>query len=167
MKKSALAVLVLFLLCMIPCLSSQDKPDVKMMKEKIAQKVADMKAAGASDEEINQFIEEAKNKIAQMNANNGGSVTTDEKVLKEKLDQKVAQMKAIGASDEEIKATVMEFKNKVAKMNADNGNGVMMDEKAFKDRTKQFAMAVVRLVETLPRTRTTEVLRRQLEPVRP
>ena len=37
-----------------------------------------------------------------------------------------------------------------------------MDEKTFKERTKKFALAVVRLVESLPRTRTAEVLRRQL-----
>jgi four helix bundle protein len=37
-----------------------------------------------------------------------------------------------------------------------------MDEKTFKDRTKKFALAVVRLVEDLPRTRTAEVLGRQL-----
>ena len=37
-----------------------------------------------------------------------------------------------------------------------------MDEKTFKERTKKFALAVVRLVETLPRTRTADVLGRQL-----
>jgi four helix bundle protein len=37
-----------------------------------------------------------------------------------------------------------------------------MDEKAFKDRTKTFALAVIRLVESLPRTRTADVLGRQL-----
>jgi four helix bundle protein len=37
-----------------------------------------------------------------------------------------------------------------------------MDEKTFKERTKKFALAVVRLVESLPRTRTAEVLGRQL-----
>jgi len=37
-----------------------------------------------------------------------------------------------------------------------------VDEKTFKERTKRFALAVVRLVETLPRTRTADVLGRQL-----
>ena len=37
-----------------------------------------------------------------------------------------------------------------------------MDEQTFKNRTKQFALAVVKLVESLPRTRTAEVLGRQL-----
>jgi len=37
-----------------------------------------------------------------------------------------------------------------------------MDEKAFKDRTKQFALAVVTLVEALPRSRAPDVLGRQL-----
>ena len=37
-----------------------------------------------------------------------------------------------------------------------------MDEKTFKDRTKKFALAVVKLVESLPRNRTAEVLGRQL-----
>jgi len=37
-----------------------------------------------------------------------------------------------------------------------------MDEKTFKDRTKKFALAVMRLVETLPRNRTADVLGRQL-----
>ena len=37
-----------------------------------------------------------------------------------------------------------------------------MDEKTFKERTKKFALAVVRLVESLPRTRTADVLGHQL-----
>jgi four helix bundle protein len=37
-----------------------------------------------------------------------------------------------------------------------------MDEKTFKDRTKKFALAVIRLVETLPRNRTGDVLGKQL-----
>jgi len=37
-----------------------------------------------------------------------------------------------------------------------------VDEKTFKERTKRFALAVARLVETLPRTRTADVLGRQL-----
>ncbi|MGD0922752.1 MAG: four helix bundle protein [Terriglobia bacterium] len=37
-----------------------------------------------------------------------------------------------------------------------------MDEKTFKERTKKFALAVVKLVEALPRTRTADVLGRQL-----
>ena len=37
-----------------------------------------------------------------------------------------------------------------------------MDEKTFKERTKKFALAVVKLVESLPRNRTSDVLGRQL-----
>ena len=37
-----------------------------------------------------------------------------------------------------------------------------MDERTFKDRTRKFALAVVRLVETLPRARSADVLGRQL-----
>ena len=37
-----------------------------------------------------------------------------------------------------------------------------MDEKTFKERTKRFALAVVKLVESLPRNRTADVLGRQL-----
>ncbi len=37
-----------------------------------------------------------------------------------------------------------------------------MDEKTFKERTKKFALGVAKLVESLPRTRTAEVLGRQL-----
>ena len=37
-----------------------------------------------------------------------------------------------------------------------------MDEETFKQRTKGFALAVIRLVETLPRSRAAEVLGRQL-----
>ncbi|MBZ5514171.1 MAG: four helix bundle protein [Acidobacteriia bacterium] len=37
-----------------------------------------------------------------------------------------------------------------------------MDEKTFKERTRKFAIAVVELVESLPRTRTAEVLGKQL-----
>jgi four helix bundle protein len=37
-----------------------------------------------------------------------------------------------------------------------------MDEKAFKDRTKQFALRVIEFVEALPKSRTADVLGRQL-----
>ena len=37
-----------------------------------------------------------------------------------------------------------------------------MDEQTFKNRTKQFALAVIRLVESLPRNRTAAVIGRQL-----
>ncbi|MGA9059068.1 MAG: four helix bundle protein [Terriglobia bacterium] len=37
-----------------------------------------------------------------------------------------------------------------------------MDEETFKQRTKRFGLSVIRLVETLPRSRTAEVLGRQL-----
>jgi four helix bundle protein len=37
-----------------------------------------------------------------------------------------------------------------------------MDEQTFKNRTKLFALEVVRLVESLPRNRTADVLGRQL-----
>ena len=37
-----------------------------------------------------------------------------------------------------------------------------MDEATFKQRTKRFGLAVIKLVETLPRSRTAEVLGRQL-----
>lgn len=37
-----------------------------------------------------------------------------------------------------------------------------MDEQTFKNRTKQFALAVIGLVESLPRNRTADVIGRQL-----
>jgi len=37
-----------------------------------------------------------------------------------------------------------------------------VDEQTFKNRTKQFALEVLRLVETLPRNRTADVIGRQL-----
>jgi four helix bundle protein len=37
-----------------------------------------------------------------------------------------------------------------------------MDEQTFKQRTKRFGLAVIKLVEALPRSRTAEVLGRQL-----
>ena len=41
-------------------------------------------------------------------------------------------------------------------------NPKSMDEETFKQRTKRFGLSVIRLVETLPRSRTSEVLGRQL-----
>src|SRR5215218_7830196 len=37
-----------------------------------------------------------------------------------------------------------------------------MDEKTFKERTKRFALRVIRLVEALPKSRTAEVIGKQL-----
>jgi DNA-binding transcriptional regulator YhcF (GntR family) len=120
MKKLGFAVAILSLLFLIPALSAQDKQDVKVLKEKVDQKVAQMKAAGASDEEIKAFILEAKKKIEQLSANNNGSTMdekafkakVEEKAFKEKLEQKAAQMRAAGASEEEIKKMVTEAKQK-------------------------------------------------------
>ena len=37
-----------------------------------------------------------------------------------------------------------------------------MDEKTFKDRTKKFGLSIIRLVESLPNTRTADVIGRQI-----
>jgi len=37
-----------------------------------------------------------------------------------------------------------------------------VDEKTFKERTKNFGLAVIRLVEKLPKTRTADVIGRQI-----
>ncbi len=37
-----------------------------------------------------------------------------------------------------------------------------MDERTFKERTKKLALAIIRLVETLPRNRSVDVMARQL-----
>jgi four helix bundle protein len=37
-----------------------------------------------------------------------------------------------------------------------------MDEKTFKERTRRFAVRVIRLVEALPRSRSTDVIGKQL-----
>ena len=37
-----------------------------------------------------------------------------------------------------------------------------MDEQTFKNRTKRYALAIIRLVESLPRNRTADVIGRQL-----
>jgi len=37
-----------------------------------------------------------------------------------------------------------------------------MDEKTFKDRTKNFGLAIIRLTESLPKSRTSDVLGRQI-----
>jgi DNA-binding transcriptional regulator YhcF (GntR family) len=137
MKKLGFAVAILSLLFLIPALSAQDKQDVQVLKEKVEQKVAQMKAAGASDEEIKAFILEAKKKIEQLSAGNNGSAM-DEKAFQAKIEEKAAKMRAAGASDEEIKKMVTEAKQKWSQQNA-NGNGNVMDEKAFKEKLEQKA----------------------------
>jgi len=37
-----------------------------------------------------------------------------------------------------------------------------VDEKTFKDRTKKFGLSIIRLVESLPNTRTADVIGRQI-----
>jgi four helix bundle protein len=37
-----------------------------------------------------------------------------------------------------------------------------MDEKTFKDRTKRFGLSIIQLVEALPRTRTADVIGKQI-----
>jgi hypothetical protein len=40
--------------------------------------------------------------------------------------------------------------------------GVNVDEKTFKERTKRFGLSIIHLVESLPKTRTADVIGRQL-----
>ena len=54
----------------------------------------------------------------------------------------------------------MTGRNKVSESKIQNLKS--MDEETFKQRTKKFGLAVIKLVETLPRNRTAEVLGRQL-----
>ena len=84
MKKLVLLTSVLFLVFLIPCASAQDKPDAKMLQEKLDKKIADMRASGASQAEIDAFTVEFKNKVAAMNAGQPKS-TPDAKMMKEKL----------------------------------------------------------------------------------
>jgi DNA-binding transcriptional regulator YhcF (GntR family) len=111
MKRLVLLVSALFLLFLIPTVLAQDKPDAKMLKEKQDRKIAEMKAAGASQEEINAFIAEFKKKVAAMDKAQTQN-TPDEKAFMEKVKQKAVDMKAAGASDDEIKKMVTEAKVK-------------------------------------------------------
>ena len=88
-----------------------------MIQEKFDRKVAEMKASGASQDEIDKFTVEFKKKVAAMN-NGQSQGSMDEKEFMEKVKQKAMQMKAAGASEDEINKMVTEAKLKWAQMNA-------------------------------------------------
>jgi len=137
MKKLVLLTSVLLLVVLIPWASAQEKPEAKMLQEKLNHKIAEMKASGASQSEIDAFTVEFKKKVAAMKeAQHKG--TPDAKMIKEKYEKKVAQMKTSGASQEDIDAFTADFKKKVAVMN----NGPVSsppDEKAFMEQVNKKA----------------------------
>lgn len=112
MKKIAYLFPLLILLWAVMGIASHPQADPAVLKAKLDQKVAQMKASGATDEEIKAFVADFKKKVAAIAAadseGNGTAV-----MYKKKLDRKIADMKAAGASDEEINKMVMEFKKKV------------------------------------------------------
>ena len=143
MKKIAYLLPLLILLWAVPGMASDPQADPAVLKAKLDQKVAQMKAAGATDEEIKAFVTDFKKKTAAMAAadSNGkpgiaAGPAVDPAILKAKMEQKIAQMKADGATDEEIKAFVTDFKKKAAAMAAtdSNGNGDMAMYKEKLDR---------------------------------
>lgn len=87
------------------------KEEEEAFEKKIAAKAEQMRAKGASEEEINEFIIEAKK---NWQAKLGGHATKV-KVSKEELvlKKKIEEMKAKGASDEEIKKVIMDYKEKM------------------------------------------------------
>ena len=64
MKRLVLLISVLFLIFFTPGASAQDKPDARMLQEKMNQRIAQMKASGASQDEIDKFTVEFK-KLAE------------------------------------------------------------------------------------------------------
>jgi DNA-binding transcriptional regulator YhcF (GntR family) len=137
MKKLVLLATVLLLVVLIPWASAGDKPDAKMLQEKLDHKIAEMKASGASQSEIDTFTAEFKKKVAAMNeAQFKGNL--DAKMIKAEYEKKVAHMKASGASQEDIDAFTADFKKKVVARN----NGLASnppDEKAFMQKVNMKA----------------------------
>jgi len=132
MKKFAYAISLLVLFCIAPAFTAGQQQDVGELKAKLEKKVADMRAAGATEAEIQKFVSEFKHKqAAQMAGDSDGKV--DSAVLKAKLDKKVAEMKAAGASDDEIKKFVVEFKTKHAAQSVAGSNG-SLDEALLKEK---------------------------------
>jgi hypothetical protein len=89
MKKIAYLLPLLILLWAVPGMASDPQADPAVLKAKLDQKVAQMKAAGATDEEIKAFVTDFKKKAAAMAAadSNGNG---DMAMYKEKLDRKIA-----------------------------------------------------------------------------
>jgi len=139
MKKLVLFTTVLLVIVstvLIPWASAGDKPDAKMLQEKLDYKIAEMKASGASQSEIDAFTAEFKKKVAAMNeAQLKGNL--DAKIIKAEYEKKVAEMKASGASQEDIDAFTADFKKVVAR-----NNGLASsppDEKAFMQKVNMKA----------------------------
>ncbi len=121
MKKLTMIVSILSLLFLVCGLAAQDKVDAKILKEKMDQKVKQMKASGASVEEVKQFIAEFQKKVATMNAEEAVK-SPDQEQFMAKLEKMTKEMKAVGASDEQIKKLTTEVKKKWAEtQNGKNG----------------------------------------------
>ena len=136
MKKIACLLPLFVLLWAVLGIASAQQADPAVLKAKLDQKVAQMKASGATDEEIKAFIDDFKKKVAAMAAadSNGKDGTA---MYKEKLDKKIADMKAAGASDDEIKKMVTEFKKKVEAEKA----------KAEKEKAEQLNVVKTKVVK--------------------
>jgi DNA-binding transcriptional regulator YhcF (GntR family) len=113
MKKLTMALSLLSLLFLICGLAAQDKADAKILKEKMDQKVTQMKATGASAEEVKRFIADFQKKVATMNAEEAVK-SPNQEIFMAKVDKMTKEMKAVGASDEQIKKLVTDVKKKWA-----------------------------------------------------
>jgi DNA-binding transcriptional regulator YhcF (GntR family) len=112
MKKMLVLISVLFLLSTPAVLGGDKKQGKNDSKEKLAQKIEQMKEAGATEAEIQAVIADYKKATAKKKAE-----SKEMAKYKEALNKKVAEMKAAGASDDEIKKVVVEYKKKIeAKM---------------------------------------------------
>ena len=67
MKKLVLLTSTLLLVVLIPWASAGDKTDVKIVKNKLNEKIAHMKASGVSQSEIDAFTVEFEKKVSAMN----------------------------------------------------------------------------------------------------
>ncbi len=118
MKRTVLLVCALLLPLLITAATAGEKPDAKALQAKLDKKVAEMKASGASQQQIDTFIAEFKKKAEAMNTGQVSS-TPDEKAFAEKVAQKAKDMKAAGKSDEEIQKMKLEAKQKWQAKKAD------------------------------------------------
>mgnify|MGYP001768642339 CR=1 FL=1 len=109
MKRTIVLLSIVWLVLAVSELAAQTTSphdDLAAFQQKVEQKAAQMKANGASEQEIQQFLQEANKKYEAKLA----AKQTDME-LKKKLEHKIQQMKAEGATEEQIKEAILAFKH--------------------------------------------------------
>lgn len=147
MQKTLWLLTISLVLVLIQGTAGAGIPTDAELKAKLEQKIAQMKAEGASQQEVDKYVAEFEKKVAVMKAEQKKKQAgQSEKVaaLEVEMKEKVKAMKSAGASKEEINKVIADYKVKIDKEIAASSNDSTKkkEKQKSKEKTKKKATGV-------------------------